>query len=202
MAHIKRQLLLADSPVRPEPRPQQRPYAFDRIAVDFMHSIAVLVPGILAQGVVDGLVVVAPLLQPGVNVVLVRVQGGKLGDRPLDEWPDGLLPHIGQHRQPDRPAPLGQTQDGALLLTHRPAPALALQTPPTGLPARFDDVSRLPLVPGNDVTFVRFNVSAKDDIRFFFTMPSRMASHMRRAVSSDTSSSCVICSTEAFRFIR
>src|SRR3954466_15382256 len=70
-AEIAGQLLPRDAPVGPEPGAQQRPEALGRVDVDLAEPVAVLVAGVLAPGVADGLVPVAPVLQPGVDAVLV-----------------------------------------------------------------------------------------------------------------------------------
>jgi hypothetical protein len=74
--------------------------------VDLAESVAVLVAGVLAPGVANRLVPVAPGFQPGVDAVLVRVHRGAPGDRRLDHRSDGDLPDVGQHAQDDLAAPL------------------------------------------------------------------------------------------------
>src|SRR4051794_13917488 len=72
-AEIGRQLLLRDATVRPEPGTQQRPEALGRVDVDLAKAVAIVVAGILAVAMADGLVPVAPVLQAGIDVVLVGV---------------------------------------------------------------------------------------------------------------------------------
>jgi hypothetical protein len=76
--------------------------------VDLAEAIAVLVARILAAPVADGLVPVAPGLQPGIDIVLVSVDESALGDCGLDDRLDGLLLDIGQHLQHHLPAALDQ----------------------------------------------------------------------------------------------
>jgi len=93
-AQVQRQLLLRDAAVRPEPGAQQRPEALHRVDVHLAEAIAVLVARILAAPVADGLVPVAPSLQPGIDVVLVGVDEGALRDGGLDDRLDRPLLNI------------------------------------------------------------------------------------------------------------
>jgi hypothetical protein len=54
----------------------------------------------------DGAVPVAPGLQASVDVVLVCVDAGALGNRRLDDRLDRLLLHVGQHTHDDLAASL------------------------------------------------------------------------------------------------
>src|SRR5215208_2705318 len=84
-AEVERQLLLRDAAVRAQPGAQQGPEALERVDVHLAEAVAVLVACVLATPVTDGLVRVAPGLQPGIDVVLVSVDEGVLGDRGLDD---------------------------------------------------------------------------------------------------------------------
>src|SRR3954451_20523624 len=70
-AEMERQLLLRDAPVRAQPGGQQGPEALGRVDVDLARAVPVVVPCVLAAGVADRLVAVAPLVQAAVDVVLV-----------------------------------------------------------------------------------------------------------------------------------
>ncbi len=59
-AEVKRQLVLRDAAMRSQPGTQQRPEAFHGVDVDLAKPVPVLVAGILAAGVADGLVECAP----------------------------------------------------------------------------------------------------------------------------------------------
>ena len=63
-AEIGGELLLRDAAMGTQPGAQQGPEAFRRVDVDFAEAIAVIIPRVLATGVADGLVSVAPVLQP------------------------------------------------------------------------------------------------------------------------------------------
>src|SRR3954447_15194657 len=104
--------------------------------MDLAEPVAVVIPGVLAPGVTDRLVPVAPVLQAGVDVVLVGVHEGALGDAPLDDGPDRHLPDVGQHAQDDLAAALEQAEDRRLVLVERPPagstpqPSASAGTPP------------------------------------------------------------------------
>ncbi len=121
-AEIVRQLLLRDATVRAQPRTQQRPEALDRVDVDLAEPVAILVAGVFAAPVTDGLVAIAPAFQAGVDAILVGVDQGARGDSTRDDRPDRLLLHVGQHVQEHWASALDQAEDGWLVLLQR-APA-------------------------------------------------------------------------------
>src|SRR3954467_3424440 len=98
-AEIERQLLLRDAPVRAEPGAQQGPRPLHGVDVDLAEAVTIFVARVLATPMTDGLVLIAPGWQAGVDLVLVGVDAGALGDDGLDDWLDCLLLHIGQHSQ-------------------------------------------------------------------------------------------------------
>src|SRR3954471_17002468 len=128
-AEVGGQLLLRDAPVRPQPGTQQRPEAFGRVDVHLAEPVAVLVAGVLAPGVADGLVPVAPVLQPGVDAVLVGVDEGALRDGRLDHRPDRPLPDVGEHAHDHLAPALEQAEDRRLVLGERAAAGGASQPP-------------------------------------------------------------------------
>ena len=79
-AEVVRQLLLRDATVRAQPGAQQRPEALDRVDVDLAEPVAILVAGVFAPPVADGLVAIAPAFQAGVDAILVGVDQGARGD--------------------------------------------------------------------------------------------------------------------------
>src|SRR4051812_7870838 len=90
---------------------------------------------VLAPGVADGLVPVAPVLQPGVDAVLVGVDEGALRDGGLDDGSNGRLLDIGQHPGRHLAAALEQAEDRRLVLLQRAAAGGASQpAAPTGTP--------------------------------------------------------------------
>src|SRR3954449_1296696 len=151
-AEIGRQLLLRDATVRPEPGTQQRPEALGRVDVDLAKAVAIVVAGILAVAMADGLVPVAPVLQAGVDVVLVGVHQGALGDAPLDDGPDRHLPDVGQHAQDDLAAAVQQAQDGWLVLLQRAPAGRAPQAPASAGPPLLATAAGWPLCPATTWT--------------------------------------------------
>src|SRR3954469_8406056 len=63
-AEVKRQLLLREPPVRPQPGAQQGPEAFDGVDVHLAEAVAVLVAGVFTLSVADALVLVAQGASP------------------------------------------------------------------------------------------------------------------------------------------
>src|SRR4051794_38677834 len=135
-SEVERQLLLRDAAVRSQPGAQQRPDPLHGVDVDLAEPVAVVIPRVHAPGVAHRLVAVAPLVQAGVDVVLVGVDEGAPGDRGPDDRLDRLLLDIGQHPQHHLPAPLDQAEDGRLVLRQRAAarrsrqPATPAEPPP------------------------------------------------------------------------
>src|SRR3954453_14643703 len=78
----------------------------------------------------DGLVPVAPLVQPGVDAVLVGVHESAFRDARLDHGPDRRLLHVGQHPHDHLAATLEQAQDWRLVLVERAAPGRPPRPPP------------------------------------------------------------------------
>ena len=69
----------------PQPGAQQGPRSLHRVDVDLAKAVAILVARVLPASVADRLVLVAPGWQAGVDVVLVGVDAGTLGDGCLDD---------------------------------------------------------------------------------------------------------------------
>ena len=73
------------------------------------------------------LVPVTPVLQAGIDVVLIGVDKGAGRDARLDEGPDRRLPDVGQHVQHDFAAALDQAEDRRPLLGQRAPAGRALE---------------------------------------------------------------------------
>src|SRR3954452_22803677 len=146
-AEVERQLLLRDAPVRAQPGARQGPEALGRVDVDLAEAVPVVVPCVLAAGVADRLVAVAPLVQAAVDVVLVGVHQRALRDGGLDHRPDRHLPHVGQHPQDDLAAPLQEAEDRRLLLRQRAASRRAPQATPAPRPPLLATAAGWPLWP-------------------------------------------------------
>ena len=61
---VDRRCFLGESAMGPQPGSQQGPKTFPRVDRHFVKSIAVVVAGRLLLAVIDGVVFVAPVLQP------------------------------------------------------------------------------------------------------------------------------------------
>jgi hypothetical protein len=70
-AEIERQLLLRNAAMRPQPGSQKRPEALEGVDVDLAEPITVLVAGVFASTMADGLVAIAETRKPGVDAILV-----------------------------------------------------------------------------------------------------------------------------------
>src|SRR5262249_51058027 len=138
--------------MRPEPTPQQRPEPFEGVDVDLAEPVPVVIPGELTRRVADGAVRVAPLRQPGVDVVLIREHRRTRDDGLADQRADRLLLDVGQHPDDDLAAPLEHPEDRRLLLRPRPPARRPLQPPsPTG-PPFFATAAGWPLCPATTYT--------------------------------------------------
>src|SRR5271166_2895148 len=127
---VQRQTFLGNSPVGAEPRTQQRPEPFERIDMDLAEPIPVVVPGVLARGMADRLVVVAPFVQAAVDVIFIGANDTPLGNRALDQGADRHLLDVLQHPDHHLTATLQHPEDRRLLLGQRSPAALPLQAPP------------------------------------------------------------------------
>src|SRR3954453_14396445 len=83
----------------------------------------------------------------GVDVVLVRVHEGALGDRRLNHRPDRPLADVGEHAEHDLPAALEQAQDGRLVLVERAPAGSTPQPPAAARPPFFATAAGWPLWP-------------------------------------------------------
>src|SRR5215208_3413901 len=118
-AEVERQLVLRDAPMRPEPGAQQRPDPFHGVDVDLAEAVAIFVAGVFAPPMADRLVLIAPSRQASVDLVLVGVDAGALGDDGCDDRLDRRLLHLGQHVEDHLATPLDQAEDRRLVLRQR-----------------------------------------------------------------------------------
>ena len=81
--------------MRTQPRPQQRPEALNRVDVHFAEAVAILVAGVFAAPMADGLVLVAPSFQASVDAVFIGVDEGIFSDCGFDDRLDRGLLHVG-----------------------------------------------------------------------------------------------------------
>src|SRR5437763_15622849 len=80
-----------------QPGSEQGPEAFHGVDVDLMEAVAVVIPSVFAFAVTDGLVLISPFGQTGVDVILLGMDPGASGDQFRDDGLDGSLLNIGEH---------------------------------------------------------------------------------------------------------
>src|SRR4051812_44883996 len=164
--------------MRAEPRSQQRPEPLQRVDMHLAEPIAVVVPGELARRMADGAVCVAPLRQPGVDVVLVGVDGRPRGDRPLDQRADRHLLDVGQHPDDDLAAPLDHPEDRRLLLGQSPPARRPFQPPSPARSPFFATASGWPLCPATTYTSSHSTSPLSSTSGLRSTIPSRSCEAM------------------------
>src|SRR3954447_22316227 len=155
--------------MRPQPGSQERPEALrpealKGVDVDLAEAIAVLVAGVFASTMTDGLVAVAETRKPGVDAILVSIGDRAFGDGLLDDRMDGRLLDIGQHSDHHLAAALDHAEDRRLLLLQGAAPAAALQSVAPAFAPLGPHRLGIALVPGDDVELVELDVAAQDDV--------------------------------------
>src|SRR5919112_6167807 len=143
--------------MRPQPGSQKRPEALQGVDVDLAEAIAVLVPGVFASTMTDGLVAVAETRKPGVDAILVSIDARAFDHGLLDDRMDGRLLDIGQHPDHDLAAALNHAEDRWLLLLQGAAPAAALQSVAPAFPPLGPHRLGIALVPGDNVELVELN---------------------------------------------
>src|ERR687897_1484605 len=91
------------------------------------------IAGVLAPGMADRFVTIAPVFQTGINIVFVGVDQSPRADSLRDDRRDGGLLNVGQHPEHDFAAALDQSEDRRLLLVQGAATAFTFQSPPASL---------------------------------------------------------------------
>jgi hypothetical protein len=99
----------------------------------FMKSIAIT--RLFDRRMIDGLVLIPPLVEAGINVVLIDVQQTPWVNGLRQDGLDGNLLDIGQHPNHDFTGALQQTQDRPYLVGQRAAPTFAFQASATAFTA-------------------------------------------------------------------
>src|SRR3954462_822690 len=155
--------------MRPQPGSQERPEALrpealKGVDVDLAEAIAVLVAGVFASTMTDGLVAVAETRKPGVDAILVSIGDRAFGDGLLDDRMDGRLLDIGQHSDHHLAAALDHAEDRRLFLLQGAEPAAALQSVAPAYASLGPHRLGIALVPGDDVELVELNVAAQDHL--------------------------------------
>lgn len=70
---VERQPALRKAPMRTQPRAEQAPHAFNRVDVDFIGTVAIVITCPFPVSVIHGDVCVAPGGHPGVDRVFIGV---------------------------------------------------------------------------------------------------------------------------------
>jgi len=133
--------------MRAQPGAQQRPEAFHGVDVDLAKPVPVLVAGLLAPGVADRFMPVAPGWQASIDAILVRVDEGARGDSGGDDRLDRGLLHVGQHAQHDLATALDQAENGRLVLVQRAPSRRACQLAAPSEPPPLATSAGCPLCP-------------------------------------------------------
>ncbi len=107
------------------------------IDVNFAEAVAIVIAGVLAPGMADRFVTIAPVFQTGIDVVFVGVDQSPRADSLRDDRRDGGLLNVGQHPEHDFAAALDQSKDRRLLFFQGAATAFTFQSPPASLAAFF-----------------------------------------------------------------
>src|SRR4051812_6872709 len=100
----------------------------------------------------DGVVRVAPFGQPGIDVVLVRVDHRPRSDRPLDQRADRLLLDVREHADDDLAATLDHPEDRRFLFLQRAPAGCPLQPTSPALSPFLLTASGWPLCPATTYT--------------------------------------------------
>src|SRR3954469_24077200 len=147
-----------------QPGSQERPEAFHGVDVDLAEAIAVLVAGVFASTMTDGLVTVAETRESGIDAILVSIDVRAFGDSLLDDRMEGRLLDIGQHPDHDLAAALNHAEDRRLLLLQGAAPAAALQSVAPAFPSLGPHRLGIALVPSDNVELVELDIAAQDHL--------------------------------------
>ena len=165
-----------------------------------MKPIAILITGTLrvASGVIDTLMLIAPVGQTVVDVILVRVHQAARCNHRFDRH----LLHIRQHADHHLAITLDQSQHRWLLVRQRSSSPLALQPSPTPFSTFLRNNLRVAFMSSDDIDFIGFDFARQLHSLFLTTMPSRNCVVMAWASPTDKSNSAAICSLDRFRPMR
>src|SRR4051794_14436221 len=106
-----------------QPRTQERPKAFHRVDMDFAKAISIVITGKFSLAVIDGMMVIPPLLQSVINVVFIGIDGAAFDNHMLNNGLNGWLLNILQHVNDYLTAPLHETEHRWLFITQRSSSA-------------------------------------------------------------------------------
>ena len=146
-SEVDRELLLGNASVRPEPGTQERPEAFHGVDVDLTVAVAVLVPSVLTPAMADRIMFVAPGQKPVIDVVLVSIDQGPLGNTLIDDWLDRDLLDVREHMKDDLSSSLDQAEDRRFFFFQSASSRRTLEPAAASLVAFFLTASGFPLCP-------------------------------------------------------
>ena len=115
--------------------------------MDFAESIPVLVTGELPSRVTHGVVGVAPLGEPIVNIIFISIDNSSFRNCPFDQRGDRLLLHVWEHPEDNLAGTLHHAEDRRFLLLQRSSAPFPLQPAAATEPPFFLTSSGWPLCP-------------------------------------------------------
>ena len=156
-----------------KPRTQERPKAFHSVDMDFVKAIAILITGIFSLTMINGVMVVAPLLQSDVDRVFIGVKRTAFdndgGDNGLDRFLLDILKQVNDHL----PTTLNETEHRRFLSFQRAAFPCAFSSAAAAFAALLFDDFGMAFVARHNIHFIGFHHTAQLDGLFFATIPSR-----------------------------
>ncbi len=170
--------------------------------MDFMEAISIRIAGVLALGVIDRLMSIAPVQQACVDVILIGVDQAASLDVLRDDRLDGGLLNVRQHLDHKVTVALDHPEHGWLFLRQGAPSACTFQAATTAFSAQLPHNFGVSFMSGYDVDFITFDHPAQAGWLFFATTPSRSWVVMAWASLSLTSNSAAICWFDRFSPIR
>src|SRR5258708_2754050 len=188
--------------MRTQPGAQQGSKAFHRVDVNFMKAITILIPRILACGVIDRFVVKAPLFQATVDVVFIGKNQAAYLNGLFEQWLDRGLLDICQHTDHDFPIALDHAQNRRFFTCKGAASACPFVPTATAWAVLAKDYFRRAFVSGNHIHLIAFYLTAQLGWLFFTTTPSRNWRVISCPSLPFRSSSAAICWFDRFKPIK
>src|SRR5208337_3249531 len=131
--------------------------------MDFAESIPVLVAGELPSRVTHGVVGVAPLGEPIVDIIFISIDNSSFRNCSADQRGDRLLLHVWEHPDENLSGALHHAEDRRFLLLQRSS----ARSPSAGggaRPALFFDLLGMALMSCHYIDFVAFHLAAERDL--------------------------------------
>src|ERR1017187_388033 len=166
--------------------------------MDFAKAIAILITGIFSLTVINGTMVIAPLLQAVVDRVFIGIKRAALGDQTADNRLAGFLLNIVEHVNDHLTTPLKETEHGRFLSVQSASPTCAFQSSASAFAPLLGHGVGMPFMTCHNVHLICFNHAAQLHWLFFATTPSRNCVVMACTSSLFKSSSAAICWFDRF----